>query len=172
MKRRKRKRIVLFIGNSISQLQNDDLLHLLHSALRPGEFVLVGYDLHKSSDVLTAAYRSEEAASANKNVLSCVNRYFDGDFDLDNFEYIVMYNATERRCETHLRSLKDHIVNLRRLDAKVEFEAGESVCTGHQRKFTMQEMQSRFFKTGFSNAGTFTDDHCWYAMTLFRAVQF
>ena len=125
MKVQKRRRIVLFIGSSISQLENDDLLHSLHSVLEPGEFVLVGYDLHKNPDILKAAYQNREAAVANKNALTCINKYFDGDFDLNKFEFTVLYNANERRCETHLRSLRDHVVHLKRLDVMLEFEAGE-----------------------------------------------
>ena len=164
-----RKRIVLFIGSSISQLENDNLLHLLNSVLEPGEFVLVGYDLHKDPDLLKAAYGNREAAVANKNVLTCINNYFDGDFDLKKFEFTVLYNADERRYETHLRSLTDHVVHLKLLDVTLELEAGESVCTGYQRKFTIQDVQSRFSKAGFADAGTFTDKQGWYAMTLFRA---
>ena len=169
MKVQKRKRIVLFIGSSISQLENDDLLHSLHSVLEPGEFVLVGYDLHKNPDILKAAYQNREAAVANKNALTCINKYFDGDFDLNKFEFTVLYNANERRCETHLRSLRDHVVHLKRLDVVLELEAGETVCTGYQRKFTIEDVQSRFRRAGFADAGTFTDDQGWYAMTLFRA---
>ena len=164
-----RSRIVLFIGSSISQLENDNLLHLLNSVLEPGEFVLVGYDLHKNPDILMSAYRNREAAVANKNALTCINNYFDGDFDLNKLEFTVLYNADERRCETHLRSLTDHIVYLKLLDVTLELEAGESVCTGYQRKFTIQDVQSRFSKAGFADASTFTDKQGWYAMTLFRA---
>lgn len=169
MKVQTRKRVVLFIGSSISQLENDDLLHLLNSVLEPGEFVLVGYDLHKDPDILKAAYGNREAAVANKNALTCINNYFDGDFDPDKFEFTVLYNADERRCETHLRSLTDHVVHLKRLDVTLELEAGETVCTGYQRKFTIQDVQSRFSKAGFADAGTFTDNQGWYAMTLFRS---
>lgn len=169
MKVQKRKRIVLFMGSSISQLENDDLLHLLHSTLEPGEFVLVGYDLHKNPDILKAAYQNKEAEVSNKNALTCINNFFDGDFDLDKFEFTVLYSANERRCETHLRSLADHVVHLKRLDVMLEFEAGETVCTGHQRKFTIEDAHSRFSRAGFADAGTFTDDQGWYAMTLFRA---
>ena len=131
--------------------------------------MLVGYDLHKDPDILKAAYGNREAAVSNKNVLTCINNYFDGDFDLKKFEFTVLYNADERRCETHLRSLTDHVVHLKLLDVTLELEAGESVYTGYQRKFTIQDVQSRFSKAGFADAGTFTDKQGWYAMTLFRA---
>ena len=168
MKVQTRKRIVLFIGSSISQLESDDLLHLLHSVLEAGEFVLVGYDLHKDPSILKAAYQNQEAAVANKNALTCINNYFRGDFDLDKFEFTVLYNANERRCETHLRSLTAHVVHLKGLDVTLEFACGETVCTGYQRKFTIQDVQSRFSRAGFTDAGTFTDSQGWYAMTLFR----
>ena len=120
-------------------------------------------------DILKAAYQNREAAVANKNALTCINKYFDGDFDLNKFEFAVLYNANGRRCETHLRSLRDHVVHLKRLDVMLEFEAGKTVCTGYQRKFTIEDVQSRLRRAGFADAGTFTDDRGWYAMTLFRA---
>ena len=169
MKVTNKKRMVLFIGSSISQLGNDDLLHLLYSVLKTGEFVLVGYDLHKNPSILKSAYQNSEAADANKNALTCINGYFNGNFDLNNFEFIVRYNSNEQCCETHLRSLTDHVVHLERLDLVLEFKIGETVCTGYQRKFTIDAMQLRFAKVGFVDVETSTDDQGWYAMTLFQA---
>ena len=169
MKVQKNRRMVLFIGSSISQLGNDDLLHLLYEALNPGEFVLVGYDLHKNPDILKSAYQNREAAVSNKNALTCINNYFDGNLDLSNFEFVVLYNSSEKRCETHLRSLTDHVANLKSLGLTLEFKSGETVCTGYQRKFTIEDMQSRFARAGFTDVETFTDDEGWYAMTLFVA---
>ena len=94
----------------------------------------VGYDLHKSPAILKAAYQNEEAAIANKNALTCINNYFDGDFDPDNFEFTVLYDSIEQRCETHLRSLTDHVAQLRRLGLILELKGGETICTGYQRK--------------------------------------
>ena len=164
-----RGRMVLFIGSSISQLGNDDLIHLLYSVLRPGEFVLLGYDLHKSPAILKAAYENDEAAIANKNALTCINNYFDGDFDPDNFEFTVLYDSIEQRCETHLRSLTGHVAQLRRLGLILELKGGETICTGYQRKVTVDDIRSRFANAGFVDVETFNDDQNWYAMTLFQA---
>ena len=169
MNARGRTRLVLFIGSSISQLDNDDLLHLLHSVLEPGEFVLVGYDLLKGPDILKSAYQNRQAAVANKNALTCINNLFDGNFDLESFEFVVVYNSAERRCETHLRSLADHTACLKRIGLKLEFRTGETIRTGCQRKFTIDDMHLRFARAGFGDMETFTDDQGWYAMTLFRA---
>lgn len=169
MKVEKNKRMVLFIGSSISQLRNDDLIHLLYTVLEPGEFVLVGYDLYKNPEILKAAYQNNEVQNANKNALSCINKYFDGNFELKKFDFIVIYNSNEQRCETHLRSLTDHVVHIKHLELTLELKSGETICTGYQRKFTIAEVQSRFAKAGFKDVEAFTDDHNWYAMTLFQA---
>ena len=42
---------------------------------------------------------------------------------LHKFEFTVLYNANERRCETHLRSLTDHVVHLKRLNPSLTFFA-------------------------------------------------
>ncbi len=169
MKAQKTKRMVLFIGSSISQLRNDDLIYLLYTVLEPGEFVLVGYDLYKDPRILKAAYQNSEAENANKNALSCINKYFNGNFELQNFELIVIYNSNEQRCETHLRSLTDHVVHIKHLGLTLELKSGETICTGYQRKFTIAEVRSRFAKAGFKDVEAFTDDQNWYAMTLFQA---
>jgi uncharacterized SAM-dependent methyltransferase len=137
--------------------------------LEPGEVVLVGYDLYKNPKILKAAYQNIEAENANKNALSCINKYFGGNFELENFEFIVIYNSNEQRCETHLRSLMDHAVHLKRLGFTLKLKTGETICTGYQRKFTIDQVQSRFAKAGFKDVETFTDDQNWYAMTLFKA---
>ncbi len=99
-----RRGVVLFLGSSVSQLGNDDLFHLLNSVLQPGEFVLVEYDLHKNSGILKSAFDSVEAVAANKRALAGINNHFEGDFDPEMFEFVVLYNPGERCCETHLRS--------------------------------------------------------------------
>ena len=88
----------------MSQLGNDDLFHLLNSVLQPGEFVLVDYDLHKNPGFLKSAFDSVEVVAANKIALTSINNHFEGDFDPERFEFVVLYNPGERCCETHLRS--------------------------------------------------------------------
>lgn len=164
-----RDRMVLFLGSSLSQLHEDSLLYELRSHLSPGEYLLVAYDLQKSADILVSAYQNIEAERCSRNLLDHLNWRFDGNFDNDRYEFLVVYNDVYNRCETHLKSTTKHTVRLEKLDLTLSIDAGETICTGHQRKFRYDDVVQRLFRAGFKEVRTFMDADSWYAITLFAA---
>ena len=89
---------------------------------------------------------------------------------VDSKEYYLPHKEKEILHEFGLCSVADQFVRLERLGLTVALRAGETVCTGYQRKFSIEGMQLRFAKAGFANVATFTDAQGWYAMTLFQAL--
>ena len=100
---------------------------------------LVGVDLWKSAAILEPAYDDAAGMTAtfNKNLLVRINRELDSDFDLDQFEHRAVVNERCHRVEMHLVSRRRQSVRTSRRQA-IRFAAGETICTEHSNKFTLE----------------------------------
>src|SRR5271157_4747507 len=84
--------LVLFLGSTIGNFDRPAGIHFLkqvRNILQPGDSLLLGTDLEKSSSQLLAAYDDELGVTAafNLNLLVRINRELDADFNLDHFEH-------------------------------------------------------------------------------------
>ncbi|MEF2074663.1 L-histidine N(alpha)-methyltransferase [Consotaella aegiceratis] len=164
------RNLFLFIGSSISQEENDDLLKRIITQMNVNDFFLVAFDLQKDPEILKAAYQNYYGSMCSLHVLDHLNEAFDANFVTDNFEFEVIFNPEHGGCETHLRSKVEQIVTLEKLNLTVPFRAGESVRTGVQRKFRMDQMRERLESLGFREVRTFLDGQEWYAAMLVEAI--
>ena len=73
-------------------------------------------------------------AAFNKNVLARINREADGDFDLDAFEHLALWNALEQLMEMHLLSAGGQVAHA--AGRAFRFAAGETIHTENAYKFT------------------------------------
>src|SRR6202167_6869394 len=107
---------VLFLGSTIGNFDRLAGIHFLADVrriLQPGDSLLLGTDLEKSSSQLLGAYDDELGVTAafNMNLLVRINRELDANFDLAQFEHIARINDAERSVEMHLRSKRRQSVN-------------------------------------------------------------
>jgi L-histidine Nalpha-methyltransferase len=89
--------LALFLGSNIGNFEPGDareLLTLLAAALRPGDGVLIGYDLKKDPSILELAYDDPTGVTAafNKNLLGRMNRELGADFDPASFRFCAHWN--------------------------------------------------------------------------------
>lgn len=164
-------RLVAFLGGTIGNLYPDarrDFLTRIATLLEPGDRILLGTDLVKAHDRLELAYDDPGGITAefNKNVLQVLNREFDGDFDLDQFEHVARYDAETTRMDIRLRSLVDQSVRLDGLDLTVRFEADEEMRTEISTKFTRGALETIYRESGLRPDGWFTDAAGDYALSL------
>lgn len=164
-------RLVAFLGGTIGNLYPDarhDFLTRIAALLEPGDRVLLGTDLVKDPARLVAAYDDSGGVTAefNKNVLRVLNCEFGGDFDLDRFEHVALYDADAARMDIRLRSLADQTVRLDGLDLTVRFAAGEEMRTEISAKFTRERLEGVYRDAGLKPDGWFTDAAEDYALSL------
>jgi len=164
-------RLVAFLGGTIGNLFPDarrQFLARIAALLEPGDRILLGTDLVKGRERLEAAYDDAGGVTAefNKNVLSVLNREFDGDFDPDGFEHVARYDPEEARMDIRLRSLADQTVRLDGLDLSVRFAAGEEMRTEISSKFTRERLEAVYREAGLHPDGWFTDPAGDYALSL------
>src|SRR5262245_57037531 len=125
-------RLVAFLGGTIGNLappERAKFLNDLAGALAEGEHLLLGTDLVKDRGRLVADYDDSAGVTAafNRNVLAVINRSLEGDFEVDRFEHVAIWNDDEEWIEMRLRADRAHRVRINDLDLDVSFSAGEEM---------------------------------------------
>lgn len=164
---------VLYLGSSIGNfepMQAGRLLRLLRSTMRPGDALLLGTDMVKSESVLLPAYDDSQGVTArfNKNMLARINRELGGNFDLDQFRHLALWNASCSRIEMHLESTREQSVYIESLDTSVHFSCGERIHTENSYKFDVPSIRGILDMGGFSLEHSWTDERGWFALHLAR----
>ena len=157
-----RPRTGFFPGSTIGNFETDGAVAFLKAArrlLHSGAQFVVGVDLVKDIDVLTAAYNDSQGVTAafNKNLLVRINRELGGDFDLDAFVHQALWNEEKSRIEMHLVSLRDQAVHVG--GRAFDFAAGESLHTENSHKFTPERFVALAEKAG------------WRALRLWKSAE-
>ena len=156
------RRLVAFLGSTIGNLlpaERAGFLAGLRGRLRAGDALLLGTDLVKDPAVLVAAYDDAAGVTAdfNKNILSVLNAELDGNFDLDQFEHVALWNPDAEWIEMRLRSSIDQIVELRAISLTVPFAAGEDLRTETSAKFRRDGIAAELAAAGLTMRHWWTD---------------
>jgi L-histidine N-alpha-methyltransferase len=167
--------LVLFLGSTIGNFESrcrGEFLQHVRERLRPGDAVLIGFDLLKPMDMMLEAYDdpSGVTASFNLNLLGRVNRELGGDFDLRAFQHEARFNPVERSIEMHLRSRRDQVVTLAKAEFRCAFREGETIWTESSYKFAAEEIPSMARAAGFEWEWQWVDAEWAFAESLWRVV--
>ncbi len=170
------RQLVLFIGSSIGNYDDDDARRLLRGVARsllPGGALLLGTDLRKSPSVLVRAYDDAQGVTAefNLNVLRRINRELEGHFQLDRFRHVALWNEAKSRVEMHLESLADQVVRIDLLGMHVTLRRGERIHTESSVKYDEARVDSLLGASGFVRERSFFDDERRFALHLARVVK-
>ncbi len=146
--------LVLFLGSTIGNFDRpagNKFLMQVRNILEPGDALLLGTDLEKSSSQLLRAYDDELGVTAafNLNLLSRANRELGADFDISQFAHMARLNCGERRIEMHLESKRHQTVTVPLADIEVEFQQGETIWTESSHKYSADEVFQIAGDTGF-----------------------
>jgi dimethylhistidine N-methyltransferase len=166
--------LVLFLGSTIGNFDRAAGLQFLSQVrgiLQPGDSLLLGTDLIKSSSQLIAAYDDELGVTAafNLNLLARINRELEADFDLAHFEHLARINHQDRSVEMHLRSLRRQTVSIPVADLSVEFLEGETIWTESSHKYSREEVFQMASATGFRCETQWIDEQWPFAESLLIA---
>ena len=100
------------------------------------------------------AYDDAQGVTAefNRNVLNVLNREVGGDFDVDAFEHVALWNAEQEWIEMRLRAKRAMRVTLAELGLTVEFREGEELRTEVSAKFREEGVQQELADGGLRAA--------------------
>lgn len=167
------RKLVLFIGSTIGNFEADEAAQFLlrvHDSLRPGDALLLGFDMVKSAALLHAAYNDAQGVTAkfNENVLMRINRELGGQFDMESFQHAAFWNPAMSRIEMHLESRVQQKVWIRDLGRGFDFLAGERIHTENSYKFTPASIAAMLRQAGFSLEQTWMDPKQWFSTVMAR----
>ena len=165
------RRLVLFIGSTIGNLERLERLELLtgiRKLLSPGDFLLLGMDMVKDSAVLEAAYNDAAGVTAafNLNMLNVINNALQADFDVEQFRHQAHFNHDLDRIEMHLYARSDQSVHVTDLDMTVKLDKDESIWTESSHKFTRETAMNMIQEAGMSLDTWYTDPLGYYGLAL------
>ena len=165
------RQLVLFLGSTIGNFDRAEAVAFLRQVrglMAPEDLFLLGIDLDKDPRTLIAAYDDAAGVTAefNLNLLRVLNRELSADFQVDAFQHVARYDATEMRMEMHLRSRRRQTVDVSGAGIRVRFEAGESVRTEISGKFTRAKIDDYLAAAGMGLRAWFTDAHRRFALVL------
>jgi len=165
---------ILFLGSTIGNFDRSagiEFLRRVRGIIEPGDAMLLGTDLEKSTAQVLAAYDDELGVTAafNLNLLSRVNRELDADFDLRQFEHVARINQEARSVEMHIRSKRRQSVTITAAELIVEFLEGETIWTESSHKYTSQEVCRIAQDSGFGCQAQWVDQQWPFAESLLIA---
>ncbi len=166
--------LVLFLGSTIGNFDRPagvKFLAEVRRILNPGDSLLLGTDLEKSSAQLLKAYDDELGVTAafNLNLLARINRELDADFDLSQFAHVARINREARSVEMHLQSRRRQTVRIPAADLRVEFLEGETIWTESSHKYSAEEVFRMARAAGFRCQAQWIDEQWPFAENLLIA---
>ena len=165
---------VLFLGSTIGNFDRPagaKFLTEVRRILEPGDAMLLGTDLEKSSAQLLRAYDDELGVTAafNLNLLARVNRELGADFDLRQFVHVAKLNHEARSVEMHLQSKRRQMVTIPAAEVEVEFLEGETIWTESCHKYSAAEVVETARRAGFRCETQWIDEEWPFAESLLIA---
>lgn len=167
--------LVLFLGSSVGNFTHAEawqFFRRLRESLRPGDFVLVGFDLKKDLDILHRAYNDAQGVTRlfNLNLLERINRELGGEFDCTRFTHYGPYNLRESCMESWLVSLQTQEVPVHALGRSFAFQAWEGIRVERSHKYDLSQIESFASAAGFRVQKHFLDSRGWFVDSLWQSV--
>ena len=164
-------RLVLFLGSSIGNLEHAEaraLLRGLRRALRPGDHLLVGFDMVKPLEVLRAAYDDPQGVTRafNLNLLARMNRELGADVDVGAFRHVATWDPGRPAMESWLEPARAQEIHLG--GRAFHLAAGQRIHTEISCKYTSAQIDDFAEQAGFEEVVRFSDRRGWFVDALWR----
>ena len=167
------KQLVLFLGSNIGnfdRVQNQGFLRRLWMSLNADDYALLGFDLKKDVDVLTAAYNdsSDHTRDFNLNLLTRINTELGGNFDINKFQHFGVYSPILGAMESYVLASESQDVYISALKRSFHFEAFEPIHLEYSFKFLKSDIDFICQKNGFDVVEHFTDPKEYFIDSLWK----
>jgi len=161
------KKLAYFPGSTIGNFypqQAVDFLRHVAVVVGTGGGLLVGVDLQKDPAILNQAYNDAKGVTAafNLNMLAHINRRFQANFDMNQFEHSAFYNQEDGRIEMHLISKRGQRVSIN--GSLIDLDQGESILTEVSYKYTLESFARIAHKAGFNVQKVWLDSRKYFSV--------
>ena len=169
-----RTRVLLFLGANIGNLTPAEALQFLKQVrghLRPGDALIVGFDLKKDPQIILNAYNDPAGITAafNLNLLKRINREMEADFDLSLWRHWETYDPLTGATRSYLVSKKKQIIDLPTLKEHIHFKAWEAIQVELSQKYDEEMINKLAVRADFQTEASFYDNKGWFVDELWRA---
>jgi len=156
-----RRKIVLFMGANIGNMtmqQATLFCRQLHDRMRPGDQLLIGFDLKKDPKTILDAYNDKQGITRafNLNLLKRINRELGADFDVTQFEHYPVYDPASGACKSFLISRVAQDVRIGD-EAVIHFAESEPIYMEISQKYSLGETHYLARQSGFKAVHEFYD---------------
>jgi len=171
----KRKKVIMVLGSNIGNLKHPraiEFLSNLRDAMLPDDLLFMGFDQKKQPQTVLDAYNDEAGITAafNKNVLTRINREFEGNFEVEKFKHWETYNPETGTAKSFLVATEAMQVAIKKLQLTVNFDQWETIHTEISQKYDDKTVQWLAEKSGLKIETSFTDAKDYYKNYAFRKL--
>lgn len=165
----KRKKVVLFLGGNIGNMDIEEARHFcgeVKRKLNPGDLFLLGFDLKKNPHTILAAYNDSAGltASFNLNLLTRINRELHANFEVEQFQHYQTYDPVSGACRSFLVSLCDQKVQIE--NRSFYFKENELIDMEISQKFSEQDIKKLAKDSGFHILNEIKDSKNWFVDSI------
>ena len=150
----KTRKVILLLGSNIgnfTKVEAEVFLTKAATKLNSGDRLMIGVDLKKHPSQILAAYNDKNGITKafNLNLLTRINREFDGDFDISKFDHYPTYDPISGETKSFIISQINQTVYIDALDLNIEFSAGEHIFMEVSKKYSLGELEELARTCGF-----------------------
>ncbi|SRX54208.1 L-histidine N(alpha)-methyltransferase [Aequorivita sp. CIP111184] len=169
----KRKKVIMVLGSNIGNLPHPkaiDFLTKLKDTMLPDDLLFMGFDQKKNPQTILEAYNDESGITEafNKNILTRINREFDGNFEIENFKHWEVYDPETGTAKSFLVATKEMKVTIEKLQLKLNFDQWETIHTEISQKYDDKIVSWLAEEAGLEIETFFADDKGYYKNYVFR----
>jgi len=163
--------LLLFLGGNIGNYSEPEaikLLQLFNNSMKKGDGLLLGLDIKKNPKIIHSAYYDANGITKrfNLNLLSRINKEFEADFKVTDFDFYCHYNPKNGEVNSYLISLKKQSVTVKKLDVVLEFKKDELIWTELSKKYDLEDIERLAVQSDFIIENHFLDSKRYFTDTL------
>ena len=171
MKISKRRKVVLFLGGNIGNMDMDEaqlFCSEIRRKLSPGDIIIIGFDLKKNPHTVLSAYNDKTGITSafNINLLNRINRELEADFDTQCFQHYQSYDPISGACRSFLVSLTNQHVHIK--GESIFFKENELIDMEISQKYAPEEIQRMASIAGFQLIANVEDSKGWFVDSVWR----
>ncbi|MCX8534133.1 L-histidine N(alpha)-methyltransferase [Chryseobacterium luquanense] len=168
-----RRRVVLFLGGNIGNMDLDESYHFcreLKRKLNHGDLLLIGFDLKKNPHTILKAYNDPAGitSSFNLNLLIRMNRELEADFDVLNFQHYQTYDPISGACKSYLVSLTEQNVHIG--NQIFRFDENELIDMEISQKFSQDDISKLARDSKFHIIDEIADSKNWFVDSIWQVL--
>ncbi|KAI8896884.1 histidine-specific methyltransferase [Globomyces pollinis-pini] len=168
-----RKRF-LWLGSSIGNLSRQEAVDFFKmvkdTALNAGDLFWCGIDRRNSFETVSLAYNDRQGISRafSLNGLTNINTIFKSNiFNVDDYEFVSIYNEIEGRHEAYFESKTDQTVTFTNEGKQIALKKGELISFEYSYKYSELEVADLLDKAQLSSLGKWSDTTNRYDFHIF-----